>query len=138
MKITDIKTIILHYPYKQWIADGCGSCGARGAFLILIETDTELCGIGEAATFGGSMEAMKSIVEKQLKPLILGEDPTKIEYLHQKMMWNNWSNGRKGMVMGAISGIDVALWDLLGKVAGLPVLRRRTGVPSAIIFMAST
>ena len=94
MKITDIKTIILHYPYKQWIADGCGSCGARGAFLILIETDTELCGIGEAATFGGSMEAMKSIVEKQLKPLILGEDPTKIEYLHQKMMWNNWSNGR--------------------------------------------
>ena len=104
MKITDIKTIILHYPYKQWIADGCGSCGARGAFLILIETDTELCGIGEAATFGGSMEAMKSIVEKQLKPLILGEDPTKIEYLHQKMMWNNWSNGRKGMVMGAISG----------------------------------
>ncbi|MFQ9389786.1 MAG: hypothetical protein ACLR1V_14135 [Coprococcus sp.] len=51
MKITDIKTIILHYPYKQWIADGCGSCGARGAFLILIETDTELCGIGEAATF---------------------------------------------------------------------------------------
>ena len=39
-------------------------------------------------------------------------------------MWNNWSNGRKGMVMGAISGIDVALWDLLGKVAGLPVTER--------------
>lgn len=44
MKITDIKTLILHYPYKQWIADGCGSCGARGAFRILIETDTELQG----------------------------------------------------------------------------------------------
>ena len=68
MKITDIKTIILHYPYKQWIADGCGSCGARGAFLILIETDTELRGIGEAATFGGSMEAMKSI-EKTVKTI---------------------------------------------------------------------
>ena len=39
------------------------------------------------------------------------------------MIWNNWSNGRKGMVMGAISGIDVALWDLLGKVAGLPVCK---------------
>ena len=35
MKITDIKTIKLQYPYKKWIADGCGSCGARGAFLIL-------------------------------------------------------------------------------------------------------
>ena len=47
MKITDIKTIKLQYPYKTWIADGCGSCGARGAFLIFIETDTELTGIGE-------------------------------------------------------------------------------------------
>ena len=115
MKITDIKTIKLHYPYKSWIVDGCGSCGARGAFLIFIETDTELTGIGEAATFGSSMEAMESIVEKQLKPLLLEEDPSKIEFLHQKMLWNCWANGRQGMVMGAISGIDVALWDLLGK-----------------------
>ena len=42
MKITDIKTIKLQYAYKNWIADGFGSCGARGAFLILVETDTEL------------------------------------------------------------------------------------------------
>ena len=90
MKITDIKTIKLHYPYKSWIVDGCGSCGARGAFLIFIETDTELTGIGEAATFGSSMEAMESIVEKQLKPLLLEEDPSKIEFLHQKMLWNCW------------------------------------------------
>lgn len=39
------------------------------------------------------------------------------------MMWNNWANGRQGMVMGAISGIDVALWDILGKVANLPVCK---------------
>lgn len=123
MKITDVKTIMLHYPYKQWIADGCGSCGARGAFLILIETDTELVGIGESASFGGSMTAMKNIVEIQLKPLLIGEDPTRIEYLYQRMLWNNWSNGRKGLVMGAISGVDVALWDLLGKTSGLPVCK---------------
>lgn len=123
MKITDIKTIKLQYPYKTWIADGCGSCGARGAFLILIETNTELYGIGESATFGGSMDAMDAIVQKQLKPLLIDEDPTRIEYLHQKMLWNNWANGRKGLVMGAISGIDIALWDLLGKSAGLPVCK---------------
>lgn len=123
MKITNIKTLKLHYPYKQWIADGCGSCGARGAFLILIETDTEFTGIGESATFGGAMDAMEAIVETQLKPLLIDEDPLKIEYLHQKMMWNNWANGRKGLVMGAISGIDIALWDLLGKAANLPVCK---------------
>ena len=65
------------------------------------------------------MDAMEFVVEKQLKSLLLDEDPTKIEFLHQKMMWNNWANGRQGMVMGAISGIDVALWDILGKVANL-------------------
>ena len=54
------------------------------------------------------MDAMEFVVEKQLKSLLLDEDPTKIEFLHQKMMWNNWANGRQGMVMGAISGIDVA------------------------------
>ena len=54
------------------------------------------------------MDAMEFVVEKQLKSLLLDEDPTKIELLHQKMMWNNWANGRQGMVMGAISGIDVA------------------------------
>ncbi len=123
MKITDIKTFKLRYPYKKWIADGCGSCHARTAFLISVETDIGLTGIGEAATFGGSMEAMERIAEKQLKPLLLSEDPTRIEFLYQKMLWNNWANGRQGMVMGVISGIDVALWDLLGKVAGLPVCK---------------
>lgn len=69
------------------------------------------------------MDAMEFVVEKQLKSLLLDEDPTKIEFLHQKMMWNNWANGRQGMVMGAISGIDVALWDILGKVENLPVCK---------------
>ena len=42
------------------------------------------------------MDAMEFVVEKQLKSLLLDEDPTKIEFLHQKMMWNNWANGRQG------------------------------------------
>lgn len=66
---------------------------------------------------------MEAIVEKQLKPLLLGENPTKIEYLHQKMMWNNRENGRKGPVTGTISGIGVELWDLRGKAANLPVCK---------------
>ena len=84
------------------------------------------------------MDAMEFVVEKQLKSLLLDEDPTKIEFLHQKMMWNNWANGRQGMVMGAISGIDVALWDILGKVANLPVCKLLGQVSDKVQGYAAT
>ncbi len=121
MKITDIKTIQLKYPYEKMIADGLSCCGGRGAFLIIVETDTELRGLGESATFGASMQAMAEIVETQLKPLLVGENPAMIEKLWMKMTWNNFANGRRGLVKAAISGIDIALWDLLGKMSGLPI-----------------
>ncbi|MDO4268987.1 MAG: hypothetical protein Q4C73_10985 [Eubacteriales bacterium] len=123
MKITDVKTIRLKYTYPSAIADGCGCCGARTAFLIKVETDTGLYGLGESATFGASLTAMAAIVEEQLKPLLVGEDPSSTGRLWQKMLWNNWAGGRRGLVMGALSGIDIALWDLKGKMAGMPVSR---------------
>lgn len=121
MKITGISAICLKYPCKTIIADGCTPCLNRMSVLIRIDTDTELYGIGEAATFGGNMQAMKILVEKQLAHLLIGEDPLNIEFLWNKMAWNNWASGRHGMVMGAISGIDIALWDLLGKAANMPL-----------------
>ena len=123
MKITDIKTIQLKYPYDSFIADGCSACACRGAFLVLVETDEGITGLGESATFGASMSAMADVVENQLKPLLIGQDPLDIERLWETMVWSNFANGRKGLVMGAISGIDIALWDITGKAAGLPLYR---------------
>ena len=123
MKITNIQAVCLKYPYERPIADGCTVCGARSSVLVRVNTDTQLYGLGEAATFGGSLDAMKVIIERQLAPLLVGEDPLDIERLWNKLMWNNWSAGRRGMVMGGISGIDIALWDLLGKAAGMPLYR---------------
>ena len=123
MKITNVQAICLKYPYERPIADGCTPCYARSAVLVRVETDTQLYGLGEAATFGGNLDAMKVIVERQLAPLLVGEDPLDIERLWNKLVWNNWSAGRRGMVMGGISGIDIALWDLLGKAAGMPLYR---------------
>lgn len=123
MKITDIKVICLKYPYESFIADGCTPCSGRSAVLVLVETDTNITGIGECATFGGSMAAVQSIINDQLKPLLLGENPLDIEYLWQRMVWNNWAGGRRGLVMGGISGIDIALWDIAGKAANLPLYR---------------
>ncbi|MFR5600915.1 MAG: mandelate racemase/muconate lactonizing enzyme family protein [Lachnospiraceae bacterium] len=123
MKITDIKTICLKYPYQEFIADGQSACFGRGALLIQVETDTEITGLGECATFGASMSAMADIIEHQLKPLMIGQNPLDIERLWETMVWSNFANGRRGLVMGAISGIDIALWDIAGKAAGLPLYR---------------
>ena len=115
MKITDIKTIQLKYPYESFIADGCSACFGRGALLVQVETDEGITGLGECATFGASMSAMADIVENQLKELLLGQNPLDNERLWETMVWSNFSNGRRGVVMGAVSGIDIALWDILGK-----------------------
>ena len=123
MKITNITAYCLSYPYKDFIADGLSCVSGRSSVLVRVDTDTELYGIGEAVTFGGSPKAIQTIIQQQLAPLLMGEDPLQIEYLFQKMQWNNWGCGRYGLIKGGISGIDIALWDLLGKAANLPVAR---------------
>ena len=120
MKITAVKTIGLRWECPV-MSDAMSVCRARQALWIKIETDTEIYGIGEAFCYGSPLVIAKHIVEDQLAPAIIGEDPENIELLWQRMYWRNVPNGRTGLVMGCISGIDIALWDILGKAAKMPV-----------------
>ena len=120
MKITAVKTIGLRWECPV-MSDAMSVCRARQALWIKIETDTEIYGIGEAFCYGSPLVIAKHIVEDQLAPAIIGEDPENIELLWQRMYWRNVPNGRTGLVMGCISGIDIALWDIKGKALGVPV-----------------
>jgi L-alanine-DL-glutamate epimerase-like enolase superfamily enzyme len=120
MKIKDIRTVALSYPCDPPYGSAGGMQARRGALLVEIETDGGVTGIGEAGLGGGATAA---VIERDLKPLLLGEDPLLIEGLWQKMFARTRQYGRRGVVMHAISGIDIALWDLAGKVARLPVYR---------------
>ena len=93
---------------------------AAGLLLVEVETDERIVGVGEAGLGGGVTAA---VIEKTLKPLLIGEDPLLIEGLWQKMFARTRQYGRRGIVMNAISGIDIALWDIAGKVARMPVYR---------------
>jgi len=120
MKIADIRTIALSCRCDPPYASAAGVQSQRAALLVEIETDSGVIGIGEAGIGGG---VTARVIEKSLKPLLVGQDPLLIERLWQTMFARTRQYGRRGLVMQAISGIDIALWDIAGKVAKLPVYR---------------
>src|SRR3954463_10781319 len=102
----------------------------HGWLLVEIETDAGLVGIGNAAL---SPQITKQVVDLYLKPLLIGQDPWDIELLWQHMYRKTMAFGRKGIGMVAISAVDIALWDLLGKSAKQPVYRLLGGRTKAKI-----
>ena len=79
--------------------------------LVRIETDEEICGYGEVRDAGSKWLALN------LKPYLIGEDPTDVERLFRKIR-RFGGRGRQG---GGVSGVEMALWDIAGKVHGVPV-----------------
>ena len=95
----------------------------KPALLVEVDTDEGITGLGEAAHFGGPMASTAQVIEHELKPYLIGEDPSEIERLWERMHRRAYKHGRGGIVIAAISGIDIALWDLRGKAANMPVWR---------------
>ena len=90
----------------------------HGWLIVEVFTDNGLVGIGNAAL---APPVTKQVVDSYLAPLIIGENPWDIEYLWQHMYRKTMAFGRKGIGMAAISAVDIALWDILGKSAKQPV-----------------
>src|SRR5215467_10993190 len=97
-----------------------GTFTFHGWLLVEIFTDNGLVGIGNAAL---SPLITKQVIDLYLKPLIIGQDPWDAEFLWQHMYRKTMAFGRKGIGMAAISAVDIALWDLMGKSAKQPVYR---------------
>jgi len=97
-----------------------GNFAFHGWVLVEIFTDNGLVGLGDAAL---SPLVTKACIDTYLKPLLIGADPWDIEFLWQQMYRRTMAFGRKGVGMTAISAVDIALWDILGKSAKQPVYR---------------
>ncbi len=92
----------------------------HGWLIVEIFTDDGHIGVGNAAL---APPITKQVIDLYLKPLLIGADPWNIEFLWQHMYRKTMAFGRKGIGMAAISAVDIALWDLLGKSAKQPVFR---------------
>jgi L-lyxonate dehydratase len=100
--------------------DAMGSFRFHGWLVVEVETDSGLVGIGNAAL---APRLTKQAIDLYYAPLLIGEDPFDNEYLWQKMYRRTLAWGRKGIGMTAISALDIALWDLMGKEVGKPVFK---------------
>ena len=106
MKITKIETKVCHARMRNWI------------FVKVITDQDGLFGWGEATLEWHTRSVVGAI--EDISQLLIGEDPTRIEHLWQMMYRQHFWHGN-GIVRGtAISGIDIALWDILGKIHGVP------------------
>ena len=136
MKITEVRTRVVQWEGKtiplpphfctnpmdlvMFREASMGNFAFHGWVLVEIFTDAGLVGLGNAAL---SPLVTKSCIDSYLRPLLIGADPWDVEYLWQQMYRRTMAFGRKGIGMAAISAVDIALWDLMGKSAKQPVYR---------------
>jgi L-rhamnonate dehydratase len=106
------------YPeYKAMRSLFMPDSGKLPDFTVEITTDKGLKGYGSGGPGGGY------VVEQHFVKLLIGEDPFNVERIWDILWRSSMYYGRKGLVVNAISGVDLALWDLVGKAAGLPVYK---------------
>jgi D-galactarolactone cycloisomerase len=133
MKITGVETLVVNLPM---VIDGATPMlGGRARtsidmLLVRVDTDGGITGWGEA--FGHRIfPATRAVLDTLLGPMCIGRDPGQIAALTDDLQRVLHGVGRGGPTMYALSGLDIALWDIAGKVAGLPLYRLLGGSPRA-------
>jgi len=133
MKITRVETIVVNMPM---VIDGATprlrdrAVTGIDVLLVRVETDAGITGWGES--FGHRIfPATQAAIDTVLGPMCVGRDPSQIAAIHDDLQRVLHGVGRNGPTIYALSGIDIALWDIAGKVAGLPLYRLLGGAARA-------
>ncbi len=123
MKITTVQTDHFRIPLPAILSDAThGEISHFALITVRVRCDDGAEGLGYTYTVGNiGGAAVHALIERDLTPVLLGADPRRIEHLWEKMWWHLHYVGRGGLAAFAISAVDIALWDLKGRVAGEPL-----------------
>lgn len=126
MKITGLETDVLQFPPGRITSDAIHDFGRhRGGVVLRILTDAGIDGWAYSS-FGmiaGGPRVVATILQEELRPVLVGQDPAFPKRLRREMWAATEYHGVQGVVQFAIAAADIAIWDILGKAAGLPVYR---------------
>src|SRR5579863_9505116 len=122
MKITELKTTVVSIPFCKKYSWRLGESIGLTSVLAEIFTDTGHVGIGESPCFFPPAEGIKGAMDA-CTPFLLGEDPFDHERIYKRLLAYNGFYYDRVFAGFALSGIDLALWDLMGKAAGQPLFK---------------
>jgi L-alanine-DL-glutamate epimerase-like enolase superfamily enzyme len=123
MKITNVTPQLIERAMDGYLWNPRTRWTKKRMVLVFIETDTGLFGVGEGWTTGGSARALVDTIEDDLAPLLVGQDPHFVTRVGKLARETTDLSNRSGIMGAALGAVDIALWDLIGKAAKLPLYK---------------
>ena len=126
MRITGLETDLLRFPPGRPFSDAIHKFGTEsGGVVLRLTTDAGITGWAYSSfgAIAGGPRVVQTILEQEVKPVLLGKDPAFPKRLRSELWKATEYHGVQGVVQFAIAAADIALWDILGKAAGLPVYK---------------
>jgi L-alanine-DL-glutamate epimerase-like enolase superfamily enzyme len=121
MIIKDIRTHLLSVPFADPPKTGFLALENIDLLVVEIECASGVIGTGHLHPLAGGMRTLETCIHEMLKPLLIGEDAGDVEALWQKMWQATFIQGRMGITVMAMSALDIALWDAVGRAQGKPL-----------------
>jgi len=135
-RVADVRVHLVSEPVTGGFADSTRKVESVGLLVVRVITDTGLEGIGVTYNEVGG-EATRDLIEINMAPRLRGKDPLATEDLYADFVQYMRGVGRKGLMFCALSAVDIALWDLKGKILGLPLHRLLGGSKTRVPVYAS-
>lgn len=122
MKITEINVYPIETPIEQEFYYSMGYVDKRASVIVEVVTDEGYVGYGESLCHGQQpVEASAAMIQYGYAPLIVGKDPFQRDIIWETLYNRSRPYGQGGIAVNALSGVDIALWDIVGKATGQPI-----------------
>jgi D-arabinonate dehydratase len=132
MIISDIRTHLLSVPFIDPPKTGFLTLDNLDLLIVEVETASGVVGTGHLHPLAGGMRTLEMCIHEMLKPLLVGQDAREVEGLWQRMWQATFIQGRMGITVMAMSALDIALWDAVGRAEGKPLWQLWGGRPDPL------